>query len=148
MKNELFTLTLALAVLAGAESNLADVHAAEGADGRRIADTDLIGKWVGDLEVRAEKTSQKDKKQFELVVSRQKTKWIAVCRFNVNGNDSSDTRDLTVTGDRVSFRCNIGNSEWVFKGRLGEGTLKGDIEIFEHQQSVAKGNWTAARPKK
>ena len=148
MKKELFTLTLALAVLAGAESKLADADAAESEDGRRIADTDLIGKWVGELEVRAEKTSQRDREQFELVVSRQKTKWNAVCRFNVNGNDSSDTRDLTLTGDRVSFRCNIGNSEWVFKGRLAEGKLKGDIEVFEHQQSVAKGNWSATRSKK
>lgn len=148
MKKTLFTLTLVLAVIAGGPSKVRDANAAEGESGRRIADTDLIGKWVGEFEVRAEKTPQKDRKQFELVFSKEATKWNAVCRFNVNGNDSSDTRDVTVTGERVSFRCNIGNSEWVFKGRLAEGKLKGDIEIFEHKQSVAKGTWNAARPKK
>jgi hypothetical protein len=42
----------------------------------------------------------------------------------------------------------VGDLEWVFKGRLAEGKIKGDIEIFEHQQSVAKGTWSADRPKK
>jgi len=148
MKKKLFTLTLALAVIAGGPLKLADAQAAEGEGGQRITDADLIGKWAGDLEVRAEKTPQKDKKEFELEFSKEAAKWKAISRFNVNGNDSSNTRDVTVTGARVSFRCNIGNSEWVFKGRLAEGKLKGDIEIFEHQQSVARGNWSAKRPKK
>ena len=148
MKKKLFTLTLSLAVIAGGPLKLADAQAAESEGGQRITNADLIGKWAGDLEVRAEKSPQRDKKEFELEFSKEAAKWKAISRFNVNGNDSSDTRDVTVTGNRVSFRCNIGNSEWVFKGRLAEGKLKGDIEIFEHKESVAKGTWTATRPKK
>ena len=148
MKKKLFTLTLAFAVIAWGQLKLADAHAAESEVKQRISDADLIGKWAGDLEVRAEKTPQKDKKEFELVFSKEAAKWKAISRFNVNGNDSSNTRDVTLTGDRVSFRCNIGNSEWVFKGRLAEGKLKGDIEIFEHKESVAKGTWSAIRPRK
>jgi hypothetical protein len=148
MKKRLFPLTLALAVIAGGQLKLADAHAAESKDGQRITDADLIGKWAGDLEVRAEKTPQRDKKEFELVFSKEAAMWKAISRFNVNGNDSSNTRDVTVTGNRVSFRCNIGDSEWVFKGRLAEGKLKGDIEILENQESVAKGTWSAIRAKK
>ena len=148
MKNKLFRLTLALAVIAGGQWKLTDAHAAESDKGRQIADADLAGKWVGDLEVAAEKTTQRDKKEFELIISKKENNWNAACHFNVNGNDSSNTRDVSVKSDRVAFRCNIGNSEWVFKGRLADGKIKGDIEIFEHQQSVAKGTWNATRPKK
>ena|SRR5437773_2602442 len=137
MKKKLLALTLALAVIAWGQLKLADAHAAESEGGQRNTDADLIGKWAGE-----------DKKEFEVLFSKEAAKWKAISRFNVNGNDSSNTRDVTVTGDRVSFRCNIGNSEWVFKGRLAEGKLKGDIEIFEHKESVAKGTWTATRPKK
>jgi len=148
MKKKLLTLALALAFIGGGQWKPADAFADESEKGRQIADADLIARWVGDLEVRAEKTTQSDRKEFELVISKKTNKWNAVCRFDVNGNDSSDTRDVSVTGDRISFRCNIGNSEWVFKGRLVEGKIKGDIEIFEHQQSVAKGTWSATKPTK
>lgn len=148
MKKKLVTLTLLFAVIAGAHSKGSDANAGKSEPGERIADTELIGKWIGEFEVRAEKTPQKAAKQFELVFSKKGTNWNATCGFNVNGNDSSDARDVTVAGERVSFQCNIGNSEWVFKGRLAEAKLKGEIEVFEHKQSVAKGTWTAARPKR
>src|SRR6266516_3984571 len=106
MKKKLFRLTLALAVMAGGPLKLANAQAAESEGGQRITDADLIGKWEGDLEVRAVKTPQKDKKEFELEFSKEAAKWKAISRFNVNGNDSSNTRDVTVTGNRVSFRCN------------------------------------------
>ena len=137
-----------LAVVAGGQSRIPHSNAAEAESARRIADADLIGKWVGKFDVRAEKSPQEESKPLEMVFSKEGTKWNAVCRFNAAGNDSSDTREVTVAGETVSFRCNIGNSEWVFKGKLAEGKLKGDVEIFEHKERVAKGTWNAARPKK
>lgn len=148
MNKNFLGLALAAVVVGSGPLKPVITRAAEGEAVWSIAEASFVGKWTGHFEVKANDSPQKEAKPFDLELSKVAGKWMAACRFNVNGHDSSNTKAVVVKGDAFSFQCNIGDSEWRFKGKLAAGKLEGTLEILEQEQRVAKGTWSAARPKK
>ena len=82
------------------------------------------------------------------MLSQHDELWKGECRFTLYGNNASNTRDVSVTNGRVSFRCDFASdSEFRFSGELAAGQMKGSVEILEHGQKVAVGTWNVARTK-
>ena len=124
---------------------LADASATNQADTSRASDHNLAGKWTGTWESKA---PQPVSVEMALMLSKHDELWKCECRFTLNGNNTSNTREVSVANGRVSFRCNFASdSEFRFSGELTGGQIKGSLEILEHGQKVAVGTWNVARAK-
>jgi len=108
-------------------------------------DRDLTGKWTGTWETKVPKDVTET---MEVTLSKEGKQWKGECRFTLYGNKASNTREVSVDGGQVSFRCDLGDSEFRFSGRLADGQIKGTLEIFENNKKVATGTWTVTRAKK
>ena len=104
---------------------------------------DFVGKWMGVWETKVPKEVTE---KMAITFSKENGQWKGECRFSLYGNSSSNTREVSVERDRISFRCDLGShSEFRFSGQLTSGQITGTLEIFEHDQKVATGTWTVTR---
>lgn len=108
-----------------------------------VSAQNLAGKWKGTWE---SKSPRDVTVNMELTLSEHEAQWNGDCRFTLNGNLTSNTREVTVTDHRISFRCDFASdSEFRFSGELADGRLHGSLEIFEHERKVSAGTWAVAK---
>lgn len=152
MKNHLL-LILLVSVFAGCKpkeqastpSPVPEAEAPQRTDILDASNQNPAGNWTGAWE---SKSPQPATVEMELLLSKHDEQWKGECRFTLNGNNTSNTRNVTVENGRVSFRCDFASdSEFRFSGELTGGRIQGFLEILEHDQKVASGTWNVTKAK-
>lgn len=91
-------------------------------------------------------TAQQLSGEMEMTLTREGAEWKGEVKFKMGDQESKrPAHDVKVNGTEFSLITELMGSETRLKGKLDQGKLVGDLEVFEKGTKVGAGVWTLTR---